>query len=65
MRDWPRMWGPGTPRSRAGCRALTAEPEVSKGVEVAKLMPGGFWLLNEFDGKFGEMEFHGQWTDRL
>ena len=36
-----------------------AEPVVSKGVEVVKLMPGGLWLLSEFHGKFGEMEFHG------
>jgi hypothetical protein len=23
-------------------------------------MPGGLWILSEFHGKFGEMEFHGQ-----
>ncbi len=37
-----------------------SEPTVSKGVEVAKLMPGGLWILSEFDGKFGDMDFHGQ-----
>jgi hypothetical protein len=36
-----------------------AEPLVSKGVEVVKLMPGGLWLLSEYDGKFGDMDFHG------
>lgn len=37
-----------------------SEPSVSKGVETAKLMPGGLWILSEFHGKFGEMDFHGQ-----
>ena len=37
-----------------------SEPSVSKGVEVAKLMPGGLWVLSEFHGKFGDMAFHGQ-----
>src|SRR5271157_78926 len=37
-----------------------SEPSVSKGVETVKLMPGGLWVLSEFQGKFGEMEFHGQ-----
>ena len=37
-----------------------SEPNVSEGVEVAKLMPGGLWLQTEFDfGKFGTQEFHG------
>ena len=36
-----------------------AEPTVSKGVEIIKLMPGGLWALSEFHGKFGEMDFHG------
>jgi len=36
-----------------------SEPTVSQGVEVAKLMPGGLWLQTEFDGKFGDQEFHG------
>jgi len=36
-----------------------AEPSVSKGVEIVKLMPGGLWLLSEFHGKFGDMAFHG------
>jgi hypothetical protein len=34
-------------------------PTISKGVEVDKLMPGGLWLLNDFDGEFGGMAFHG------
>jgi hypothetical protein len=37
----------------------SSEPTVSKGVEVDKLLPGGLWLLNDFDGEFGGMEFHG------
>jgi hypothetical protein len=36
-----------------------SEPQVSQGVEVVKLMPGGLWTHSEFDGKFGDMEFHG------
>jgi hypothetical protein len=36
-----------------------SEPTVSQGVEVVKLMPGGLWIKSEFDGKFGDMEFHG------
>jgi hypothetical protein len=35
-----------------------SQPAVSQGVEVAK-MPGGLWLQSEFDGKFGDAEFHG------
>jgi hypothetical protein len=29
-------------------------------VEVAKMMPGGLWVLSEFHGKFGDTAFHGQ-----
>jgi hypothetical protein len=36
-----------------------SEPSVSQGVERSKLMPGGLWVLSEFEGKFGDMEFHG------
>lgn len=36
-----------------------AEPVVSRGVQIAKMMPGGLWLLSSFEGKFGDMEFHG------
>ncbi len=36
-----------------------SEPLVSQGVEVVKLMPGGLWTHSEFDGKFGDQEFHG------
>src|SRR5208283_1512581 len=46
IKSW--MQGPGS------------EPSVSKGVEIAKLMPGGLWVLSEFHGKFGDMAFHGQ-----
>lgn len=40
-------------------RGPDADPIVSKGTEVAKLMPGGLWLLTEYDGKVGEIPFHG------
>jgi hypothetical protein len=40
-------------------RGPDSEPTVSQGVEVVKLMPGGLWVLNDFDGKFGNQEFHG------
>jgi hypothetical protein len=40
-------------------RGPDSEPTVSQGVEVVKLMTGGLWLQSEFDGKFGEMDFHG------
>ncbi len=46
IKSW--MQGPGS------------EPSVSKGVEIVKLMPGGLWLVSEFHGKFGDMDFHGQ-----
>ena len=46
IKSW--MQGPGS------------EPSVSKGVEVAKMMPGGLWVLSEFHGKFGDTAFHGQ-----
>jgi hypothetical protein len=36
-----------------------SEPMVSKGVEVDKLMPGGLWLMNDFEGDFGGLAFHG------
>jgi hypothetical protein len=36
-----------------------SEPSVSKGVEVDKLLPGGLWLLNDFEAEFGGMAFHG------
>ncbi len=29
------------------------------GVEIARLQPGGFWLISDFNGKFGDMDFHG------
>jgi len=28
-------------------------------VEVARIQPGGFWLISNFDGKFMGMPFHG------
>jgi hypothetical protein len=40
-------------------RGPDSEPTESKGVEVVKLMPGGLWAQSEFDGKFGDLEFHG------
>jgi hypothetical protein len=40
-------------------RGPESEATVSKGVEVVKLMPGGLWAQSEFDGKFGDQEFHG------
>ena len=46
IKSW--MQGPGS------------EPSVPKGVEVAKMMPGGLWVLSEFHGKFGDAAFHGQ-----
>jgi hypothetical protein len=36
------------------------EPAVSKGKEVNTMLPGGLWLLSEFDGEFGGMPFHGR-----
>jgi hypothetical protein len=36
-----------------------SEPTVSQGVETVKLQPGGLWLISEFEGKFGDMAFHG------
>ena len=45
IKSW--MQGPGS------------EPAVSKGVQVTKMMPGGMWLLSSFEGKFGDMDFHG------
>lgn len=40
-------------------RGPDSEPNVSQGVEVVKLMPGGLWIQSEFDGKFGDQVFHG------
>lgn len=37
----------------------SSEPMVSQGVEVVKPLPGGLWIISEFDGKFGDQEFHG------
>jgi Protein of unknown function (DUF1579) len=36
-----------------------SEPAVSHGVDVVKLLPGGLWTHDEFDGKLGDLEFHG------
>ena len=36
-----------------------SEPLVSHGTEVVRLMPGGLWALEEFEGKFGDAPFHG------
>jgi uncharacterized protein DUF1579 len=40
-------------------RGPDSEPTVSQGVEVVKMLPGGLWAHSEFDGKFGDQEFHG------
>jgi hypothetical protein len=45
IKSW--MQGPGS------------EPTISRGVQVAKLMPGGLWLISSFEGKFGGQDFHG------
>src|SRR6478672_6202108 len=37
----------------------SADPSVSKGVEIVKLLPGGLWQLSEFHGKVGDLPFHG------
>ncbi len=39
-------------------RGPDADPIVSKGTEVVKLMPGGLWLQTEYHGKVGEIPFH-------
>lgn len=36
-----------------------AEPAVSKGTEVNKVMTGGLWVLSKFEGDFGGMKFEG------
>jgi len=36
-----------------------SEPLISHGTEVVRLMPGGLWAVEEFEGKFGEAPFHG------
>jgi hypothetical protein len=40
-----------------------AEPAISKGSEVNKMMGGGMWALSEFKGEFGGQPFegHGQY----
>ncbi|GAC1466203.1 MAG: hypothetical protein NVSMB9_06510 [Isosphaeraceae bacterium] len=37
-----------------------AEPMVSKGVEINKVMTGGLWLLSQFEGEFGGTSFEGR-----
>jgi hypothetical protein len=37
-----------------------SDPAVSKGVEVGKVMPGGLWLLTDFEGKLADQSFHGR-----
>lgn len=37
----------------------TKEPSVSKGVENNRMMPGGLWLIQNFEGSFAGMTFHG------
>ena len=39
-------------------RGPDAEPIVSRGTEVARLIPGGLWLQSQYDGKVGEIPFH-------
>jgi Protein of unknown function (DUF1579) len=36
-----------------------AEPSISRGIEVVKLMPGGLWAIADFEGQFGDAPFHG------
>jgi hypothetical protein len=36
-----------------------AQPQLSKGVEVNTVLPGGMWLLSSFRGEFGGMPFEG------
>jgi hypothetical protein len=36
-----------------------SEPSVSKGTDVVKLLPGGLWITDDFEGEFGGMAFHG------
>lgn len=36
------------------------EPVESKATEVARMLPGGLWLLSEFTGEFGGRPFHGR-----
>lgn len=31
----------------------------STGVEIARLQPGGFWLISDLTSKFGDMNFNG------
>jgi hypothetical protein len=40
--------------------APNAEPVASKGTETNTLLPGGLWMLSEFKGSFGGMDFHGR-----
>jgi hypothetical protein len=37
-----------------------APPEVSKAVEINRMMPGGLWLLQEFRGEFAGQPFFGR-----
>jgi hypothetical protein len=37
-----------------------APPEVSKAVEINRMMPGGLWLLQEFRGEFAGRSFFGR-----
>lgn len=36
-----------------------ADPLVSQGTEVVRLLPGGFWSISDFEGRFGDAPFHG------
>jgi hypothetical protein len=44
---------------KAWMQGPQSEPAVSQGLETVRLMPGGFWILSEFEGKFGDSAFHG------
>lgn len=37
----------------------TKEPSVSKGVETNRMLGGGLWLIQNFQGSFGDMTFQG------
>jgi len=41
-------------------KGLDEPPEESKGVEEVSLMPGGFWLLSQFDGRMAGAPFTGR-----
>ena len=36
-----------------------ASAEKSKGSETVKALPGGLWMMSDFQGEFGGMPFHG------